>query len=71
VSYVVSDPPAGWTGERGRIDADVLRRGLPANHQVLQYFICGPGAMHDALEDVLGDLGVPRGHVHTERFNFV
>jgi predicted ferric reductase len=41
VSYVVSDPPAGWTGERGRIDADVLRRGLPANHQVLQYFICG------------------------------
>lgn len=71
VSYVVSDPPAGWTGARGYIDAAVLRRGLPANYQVLQYFICGPNAMQDALEDALGDLGVPGERVHTERFNFV
>lgn len=71
VSYVVSDPPAGWTGARGYIDAAVLRRGLPANYQVLQYFICGPNAMQDALEDALGELGVPGGRVHTERFNFV
>nr|WP_255525576.1 ferric reductase-like transmembrane domain-containing protein [Mycolicibacterium sp. BK634] len=71
VSYVIVDPPADWPGERGRIDAGVLRRGLPANYQALQYFICGPGAMQDAMEDVLGSLGVPPGHVHTERFNFV
>ncbi|MBB3605514.1 putative ferric reductase [Mycolicibacterium sp. BK556] len=71
VSYVIVDPPADWPGERGRIDAGVLRRGLPANYQVLQYFICGPGAMQDAMEDVLGSLGVPSGQVHTERFNFV
>jgi ferredoxin-NADP reductase len=38
---------------------------------VLQYFICGPGAMQDALEEALGDLGVPGDRVHTERFNFV
>ncbi|TDO08839.1 putative ferric reductase [Mycobacterium sp. BK086] len=71
VSYVIVDPPADWPGERGRIDAGVLRRGLPANYQALQYFICGPGAMQGAMEDVLGSLGVPSGRVHTERFNFV
>lgn len=71
VNYVVANPPADWTGARGYIDVAVLRRGLPANYQVLQYFICGPNAMQDALEDALGDLGVPGGRVHTERFNFV
>lgn len=71
VSYVVADPPADWTGARGFVDRDALLGVLPANYQVLQYFICGPGAMQDALEDVLGGIGVPGGHVHTERFNFV
>lgn len=71
VVYVVSDPPPDWTGERGFITGDVLSRHLPADHGVLQYFICGPGAMQDAMEDALGDLGVPGDRVHTERFNFV
>lgn len=71
VHYVVSGHTTEWTGARGYINADLLRRELPANYPVLQYFICGPGAMQDALESALGDLGVPGGRVHTERFNFV
>jgi predicted ferric reductase len=71
VVYVVSDPPAAWTGERGFITVDLLRRNLPADYEVLQYFICGPGVMQDAMEDALGELGVPGRQVHTERFNFV
>jgi predicted ferric reductase len=71
VVYVVSDPPAGWTGEQGRITTDTLRRRLPSEYQTLQYFICGPAGMQDAMEDALGALGVPGDRVHTERFNFV
>ena len=71
VVYVVSDPPAGWTGERGRITVDTLHRHLPPDHDMLQYFICGPGAMQDAMEDALGVLRVSGDRVHTERFNFV
>ncbi len=71
VSYVISDPQSDWTGERGYIGAETLRRGLPANRRSLQYFICGPGALQDAMEDALRDMQVPGEHVHTEHFNFV
>ena len=71
VVYVVSDPPSDWTGERGRITTETLRRHLPGDLEALQYFICGPGAMQDAMEDALATLKVPGAHVHTERFNFV
>jgi predicted ferric reductase len=71
VIYAVSDPPADWTGERGYVDVDMLRRYLPTNYQALQYFICGPNVMQDAMEDALDDLRVPGERVHTERFNFV
>jgi predicted ferric reductase len=69
--YVVSDPQSDWTGERDFITVDTLRHHLPAEYQTLQYFICGPSVMQDAMEDALGDLGVPGERVHTERFNFV
>ncbi|GLP81734.1 ferredoxin reductase family protein [Mycobacterium antarcticum] len=71
VIYVVSDPTPTWAGEQGFITAQTLRRRLPAEYGTLQYFICGPNAMQDAMEDALGTLGIPGGHVHTERFNFV
>jgi ferredoxin-NADP reductase len=33
-------------------------------------FVCGPPAMVDALRRRLAMLGVPRGHVHFERFAY-
>jgi predicted ferric reductase len=71
VIHVASDPPSDWTGERGFVDTEKLRRHLPSDYVVLQYFICGPGAMQDAMEDALAELDVPGDRVHTERFNFV
>lgn len=71
VIHVASDPPAGWTGERGYVSAETLRRHLPSDRAVLQYFICGPGVMQDAMEAALAELGIPGDRVHTERFNFV
>lgn len=72
VILVLTDPPESWAGERGFITADILRRHLPeAAYRRYQYFICGPNAMQDAMEDALGQLDVPAERVHTERFNFV
>ncbi|HEX5641342.1 MAG TPA: oxidoreductase, partial [Thermoleophilia bacterium] len=72
VVRVLSQPSEAWTGERGYITADVLRRHLPEKLLVhFQYFICGPGVLMDAMEAALPALGVPVDRVHTERFEMV
>jgi predicted ferric reductase len=68
---VLEDPPRDWPGERGRIDGPLLRRWLPERHQRMQFFICGPPPMLDAMESALAEIGVPTAHIHTERFVFV
>jgi predicted ferric reductase len=71
VCYVFEHPDAEWTGERGRITRDVLERHLPPDRRALDYFVCGPVAMMDAVEACLTDMGVPARQVHTERFQMV
>jgi predicted ferric reductase len=71
VVHVVQEPPEGWPGETGRIDDELLRRWLPTRFERLQYFICGPPPMMDALEDALSRLGVPAERIHSERLTFV
>jgi len=71
VVHVLSRPPEGWEGDKGRIGAAVLARHLPERYQHLQYFICGSDSMMDATEDALVHLGVPKRRVHSERFGMV
>lgn len=68
---VLESPPAEWTGERGYVTIDMLRRHLPAQYRRFQYFICGPEAMMNAVEPLLVELGVPVDKIHTERFVMV
>lgn len=71
VVHVLEQPPAGWTGERGYPNLDILQRHLPANRASLEYFICGPTPMIAAVEDALSQLGVPIDHYHSELFDLV
>jgi predicted ferric reductase len=71
IVHVLSDPPVGWTGERGYVDAEMFRRHLPPPHADHEYFICGPGVMMDAIERALGELAVPLSKYHSERYSFV
>lgn len=68
---VLENPPRHWTGERGRIEESVIRRRLPQNYPRMQFFICGPPPMLDAMESALAEIGVPTAHFYTERFVFV
>ena len=68
---VLEEPPAEWTGERGYLTVDALRRHLPPQYRRFQYFVCGPEAMMDAVEPMLLQLGVPVERIHTERFVMV
>jgi len=69
IVYVLEAPAADWTGERGLITEDVLRRHLPAQLHGYGCFVCGPPAMMDATETMLVSLGVPSGSIDTERFH--
>ena len=66
---VLENPPAGWQGESGYINADILRKNLPRQYKRFKYLICGPAPMMDAMERILPSLGVPAQNVLTERFN--
>jgi predicted ferric reductase len=71
VVYVFEGPGDDWTGERGYVTADVLRRHLPRQYKRFVYFMCGPVPMMDALEDALVEIGVPAGAIQSERFDMV
>ncbi|NRQ34677.1 oxidoreductase [Nonomuraea sp. NN258] len=71
VVRVLEHPPPGWTGERGHIDADLLRRHLPDVNPRFQFFVCGPNPMIDAMEAAIPRIGVPPERIHTERFAWV
>jgi predicted ferric reductase len=71
VVHVLGDAPDGWTGETGRLNAEILRRHLPRQYRRFEFFVCGPNPMMDAMEDALVSIGVAFSRVNTERFNFV
>jgi ring-1,2-phenylacetyl-CoA epoxidase subunit PaaE len=55
----------------GRIDAAKVRAFLEQLLPVAgidEAFVCGPSSMIDEVEGALLEAGVPRGHVHVERF---
>lgn len=68
VVHVLTKPSPAWTGERGFIDREKLEKYAPRDVQV-EYFICGPDPMMDAVESALKAMGVPASDYHAERFN--
>jgi ferredoxin-NADP reductase len=72
VVHVLEEPHEDWTGETGRIDADLIRRHpSERTFKRLEYFVCGSDPMMDAIEKLLLEIGVPANRLNTERFNFV
>jgi ferredoxin-NADP reductase len=71
IVHVLANPPSSWIGERGFINADILKRHLPGVYANHEYFICGPNVMMDAVEKALGEMSVPMSKYHSERYSFV
>ncbi len=73
VVYVLGQPPPGWEGERGFVNADFLQRYLEKDRyrDEREIFLCGPQPMLDAVEAALEEVGVHVADFHTERFDLV
>ena len=59
------EPPEGWSGHAGHIDADLLRE--PANGARLA-FVCGSNGFVETASGLLLDLGMEPRAIRTERF---
>jgi predicted ferric reductase len=68
VVHILSDPPAGWDGEPGRLDADRLMQlsGGPAGKA---FYLCCPPPMTAALIRGLRRHQVSCARIHTDYFS--
>jgi ferredoxin-NADP reductase len=68
LAFVLAQPPAGWHGQVGRIDAAALPALLPPDAGARNVLVCGPPAMIDGVLDGLNRLGIPDALVYADRF---
>src|SRR5215467_8862112 len=65
-----SSTSSSWTGERGRIDKEMLTKHLSSNevnHAI--FYVCGPPAMLNAMKSILEDkLKITNGRIKVEEF---
>ena len=67
VVYIISHPSADWRGPVGHIDAEFI--GHHVSHRTeAQFFVSGPRPLVEAMDQALGQLGVPRERVKHESF---
>ncbi|MBE0599170.1 MAG: ferric reductase-like transmembrane domain-containing protein [Desulfuromonadales bacterium] len=69
VVYVLQEPPGDWQGEQGMITPELLRKHLPKELILRNFFICGPPPMMEAVQTALLEMGVRQEFIHMERFN--
>ncbi|MBB3086842.1 FAD-binding oxidoreductase [Geodermatophilus sabuli] len=60
--------PAGWSGEAGRIDADMLRRRTFPPDEDPRIFVCGATMFAEAVSSSLLDLGHSPSSIRIERY---
>jgi ring-1,2-phenylacetyl-CoA epoxidase subunit PaaE len=67
VIHVLSNAPASWIGETGRLDAVRLVR-LSGGVEDRAFYLCCPPPMMAALVRGLLRMGVPPSRIHTDQF---
>lgn len=66
MSGIATEDP--WTGERGHIDASMVRRHLGGVTDAI-YYLTGPPAMVQALRSMLVEMDVDEDDIRTEEFS--
>lgn len=67
VVFTLNEAGAGWSGLVGKIDVDMVKREIPDYLETV-FYICGPPAMVEAMDALLGILGVSEENVKKENF---
>jgi ferredoxin-NADP reductase len=62
---VISEPPDGYSGLRGFLDASLIRDQV-GDVRDKTFYICGPNVMYDFCLRALEDLGIPEHRIRRE-----
>ncbi|KAF9108129.1 NADH-cytochrome b5 reductase [Mortierella sp. GBA35] len=57
VQYVLNNPPEGWTGGVGFVNAEMIKEHMPAPAADIKILLCGPPPMISAMSKITQDLG--------------
>jgi ferredoxin-NADP reductase len=66
-ALIVSEPPVGYTGLTGLLDADLIRERV-GDVRGKTFYVCGPPVMHDFCLAALAELGVPSHKIRRELY---
>ncbi|MGD0855938.1 MAG: FAD-dependent oxidoreductase [Dehalococcoidia bacterium] len=67
VDFVISEPPGGWQGKCGFLDAKTIQDLVgPVKNKT--FMICGPGQMYDLCDGALRILGLPLRRIRWEAY---
>ncbi len=69
VIHVLSEEP-GYTGEKGFVTTDLLKRYLKQPLVEYEFLICGPPVMTSKLKKALAKEDVPQAQIHHELFSY-
>ena len=67
VTHVISDPPEGYQGISGFLDADCIRK-VVGDVAGRRFYVCGPNRMLDLCRSALEELGVGLHRIRTELY---
>lgn len=67
VAIATDSAPGDWTGERGRVDAELIKKYVPDLKQPI-YYLSGPEGMVKAMRALLVELQVNEDNIRTEEF---
>jgi len=62
---VLNNPPPGWTGGVGFIEASTIRQNFISSSPDLLTVICGPPVMQSVVKRILGSLNYPESMITT------
>ncbi|ORX72223.1 ferredoxin reductase-like protein [Linderina pennispora] len=63
ISYVLNNPPEGWTGGVGFVTKDMIQKSLPAPAEDIKVLLCGPPPMVKAMDANLTELGYDKARI--------
>jgi ferredoxin-NADP reductase len=65
--YTLEKPCESWTGYKGYINSEMIRKEIP-DYLERVFYTCGPPAMVGAMESLLKELGLPKKQTKKEIF---